>query len=290
MTRELGILFCRPGPGSTFEDGFALEADVADDLGIETHLVDADLVCDGEPERALAALPDGVGELLYRGPILRAEDYAGLYDAASERGASLVVDPTAYEHALYVPEHHEAVEDLSAPTRWTYGEDPDEAWEAAHELGPAPWLLKDHIKSAKEAWTEACFVPAGATREEFVTVAEALLEHRGERFERGFVIRKFLDLATSSVRTPERRIPEEHRLFFWQGELVAHAPYHPIGEPLADTSEFERIGTRIDSPFFTADVAFLTEGGWIIVEINDGGVSGLPEDLDPRMLFEAVFA
>ena len=135
MTRGLGILFCRPGPGSTFEDGFALEADVADDLGIETHLVDADLVCDGEPERAVARLPDDVGELLYRGPILRAEEYEGLYASLSERGATLVVDPHAYELAMYVPEHHEAIEDLAAPTRWTFGEDVDEAWEAANELG-----------------------------------------------------------------------------------------------------------------------------------------------------------
>ncbi|MEZ4338096.1 MAG: ATP-grasp domain-containing protein [Sandaracinaceae bacterium] len=71
-------------------------------------------------------------------------------------------------------------------------------------------------------------------------------------------------------------------------ELVAHAPYHPIGEPLRDPRPFEVLGDRIDSPFFTADVAFLASGGWVVVEINDGGVSGLPEDLHPRELYEAL--
>jgi len=288
--RDLAILFCRPGPGSTLEDTFELEADAVDALGIEAHVLNVDLVLDGEAERAVRRIPRDVGPLLYRGPILTAEEYEALYEAAIERGGELVVDPHAYEHALYVPEHHEAIRDLAAPTRWTYGTDVDEAWEAACELGDPPWLLKDHVKSAKEAWEEACFVPPGADRAEFARVAEALVDLRAERFERGFVIRKFLDLATSSARTQERRIPEEHRLFFWEGELVAHAAYHPVSDPLADVSAFRPIGARIDSPFFTADVAFLSEGGWIVVEINDGGVSGLPEHLDPRELYERICA
>ena len=45
------------------------------------------------------------------------------------------------------------------------------------------------------------------------------------------------------MRTPERRIPDEHRLFFWEGELVAHAAYHPVSDPLADVSPFRVIGS-----------------------------------------------
>ena len=162
--------------------------------------------------------------------------------------------------------------------------------EAARELGDPPWLLKDHVKSAKEEWLTACFVPEGCGRREFQEIAAALLNHRAERFERGFVIRKFLDLRTSGVRTLERRIPEEHRLFFFEGRLVAHAPYHEIGHPLRDVSEYEQLGSRIRSPFFTADIAFPATGGWTVVEINDGGVSALPEDLDPRALYEAILS
>lgn len=287
---ELSILFCRPGPGSTLEDDFDLEADVVDALDAPTHVLNVDFVVDGEAELAVERLPRDLGSLLYRGPILRAETYEALDDALGARGGFLVVDPAAYEHGLYVPEHHDAIEDLSPPTRWTEGPDVEEAWERALELGPAPWLLKDHVKSAKEEWLTACFVPAGADRAEFGAVARALMEHRGEDFERGFVIRKFLDLRPSGVRTTERRIPEEHRLFFWQGRLVAHAPYHPFAEPLVDVEAFRVLGRRIASPFFTADVAFPSEGGWTVVEINDGGVSTLPEELDPRALYEAILA
>ena len=44
----------------------------------------------------------------------------------------------------------------------------------------------------------------------------------------------------------------------------------------------------IDSPFFTADVARLASGGYTVIEINDGGCSTLPEQLDPRDLYRAL--
>jgi hypothetical protein len=290
--KDVSVLFCRPEPGSTMEDAFELEADVVDLLDIEAFVISADLVVDGEPERAVRRVPRDAGRLLYRGPILTAEEYGALSEALADRGGELVVDAAAYELALYVPEHHEAIADLAAPTRWTYGTDIDEAFEAALELGEPPWLLKDHVKSAKDDWEEACFVPAGATKADFASVAKALLAHRGDRFARGFVIRKFLELAPSGVRTNERRIPDEHRLFFWEGELVCHAPYHDLpddgGDRLADITPFAVLGRRIDSPFFTADVSFLMDGRWIVVELNDGGVSALPEQLDPRELYTAV--
>jgi hypothetical protein len=71
-----------------------------------------------------------------------------------------------------------------------------EAWEVALELGPPPWVVKDHVKSVKELWHRACFVPEGATYEDFADVCERLLAARGDRFERGFVVRKYLELAT----------------------------------------------------------------------------------------------
>src|SRR5262245_51087496 len=127
---ELGILFCRPEPGSTMEDAFELEADVVDALDIEAFVISADLVVDDEAERAVRHVPRGAGRLLYRGPILTAEAYEALYEAAHDHGADLVVDPIAYEHGLYLPEHYDAIADLTAPTRWTRGTDIDEAWNA----------------------------------------------------------------------------------------------------------------------------------------------------------------
>ena len=57
---------------------------------------------------------------------------------------------------------------------------------------------------------------------------------------------------------------------------------------LEDPQQFAFLGRTIDSPFFTADVARLASGGYTVIEINDGGSSVLPEQMDPRELYRAV--
>jgi hypothetical protein len=221
--------------------------------------------------------------------MLSEEEYTGLYEAMYERGEELVVDPESFAEATYVPSYAPLLGDHTAPTRWTEGEDIRDAWEVACELGPPPWVIKDHAKSAKEQWHRACFVPEGADQEDFTAICERLLELRGDRFERGFVVRKYLDLAVLPGWLPERRrVTDEHRLVFWEGRLVAHAPYYDVDSTLEDPAQFAFLGRALGSPFFTADVARLASGGYTVIEINDGGSSTLPERLDPRDLYRAI--
>lgn len=51
---------------------------------------------------------------------------------------------------------------------------------------------------------------------------------------------------------------------------------------------FERLARKLEARFFTLDVAMLEDGRWVVVEVNDGGVSGLPASIDPRELFAAL--
>jgi ATP-grasp domain, R2K clade family 3 len=70
--------------------------------------------------------------------------------------------------------------------------------------------------------------------------------------------------------------------------LVAHAPDYDVDSTLAEPERFAFLGQTIDSPFFTADVARLERGGVTVVEINDGGCSIFPEQLDPRAFYRAI--
>lgn len=288
--RDVTILFGRPHVPQHAEDRFEIEVLAAEELGIESYAIPLDPVVNGDPERALRRLPRPRGRTwLYRGWMLSEEEYTGLHDAMLERDEELVVDPESFAEAMYVPSYAPLLGDRTAPARWTEGEDIREAWEAAMELGPPPWVVKDHAKSAKELWHRACFVPEGATYDDFADICERLLAARGDRFERGFVIKKYLDLATLPGWTPERRrVTDEHRLVFWEGRLVAQAPYYDVdAEPLPE-GDFAFLGDTIGSPFFTADVARLASGGTTIIELNDGGSSVLPEQMDPRDLYRAI--
>lgn len=291
---DLAILFGRPYRGCDGDDRFELEALAAEEVGLDSFAIPLEPVVNGDPERALKKLPRPDGRRwLYRGWMLDEDEYTALYDAMADRDEELVVDPESFGEATYAPRYLPLLGAHTAPARWTEGESIEEAWEVAQELGPPPWIVKDHVKSAKEAWHRACFVPAGADFDDFHAICTHLLELRGDRFAGGFVIKTYLELATLPGYLPEqRRVTDEHRLVFWEGELVAHAPYYDAGHDaeseLLATDPFAFLGEVIGSPFFTADVARLANGGTTVIEINDGGCSVLPELLDPRDVYRRI--
>jgi hypothetical protein len=287
---DVAILFGRPYRAPDADDRFELEVLAAEELGIESYALPLDPVVNGDPERALRRLPRPASRRwLYRGWMLDEDEYSALFDAMNDRDETLIVDPESFALATYAPSYLPLLGDRTPPARWTDGADVRDAWEIAQELGPPPWIVKDHVKSAKEAWHRACLVPASASFEDFAAICERLLDERGDRFERGFVIKTYVELATLPGWTAERRrVTDEHRLIFWEGRLVAHAPYHDVDAELDDVDQFAYLGRIIDSPFFVADIARLARGGYTVIELNDGGSATLPEQMDPRDLYRAI--
>ena len=284
----LGVLYGR-GHEALFDDRFDIEAHIARDCGLPTDQIDLDEVLSGFGDEALAHLPRPVGRCwVYRGWLLSHDEYELLYEAVLARGDTLAVTPYQLAAAANLPEWAPALGRHTPASVWTDGDDIDEAYELAlEELGPPPWLVKDHLKSARPLW-HACFVPEGADRDAFHRVCAGLLDFRGDRFEGGFVVRRFVRLATLPFVTENRPVPDEHRLVFWDGRLVAHAPYYDVDTEPVDAERFAWIGEVVESPFFTADVARLEDGGWTVIECNDGGCSGMPEQLDLAALYRAI--
>lgn len=269
-------------------DSFDLEADAAEALEIETFQLDLAALLEGDSERACANIPErGHLRLLYRGWMLTGEEYEALDEALGALGHELMTTPAQYEAAHYLPKWYPRLKGYTARSVWTESADASEAWVAAQALGPPPWILKDHVKSAKERWAEACFVPEGASRADFERICGALLEERGERFERGFVVRRFLPFKVRG-QTPSGPAHLEFRLFFGSGKLLAAESSHDFEVDVPDFSDFERLARKIEARFFAMDVAMLENGQWAVVELNDGGVSGLPASIDPRDLFAAL--
>src|SRR6476469_4934319 len=96
------------------------EAEVAERLGIEWSVIDYEaLVNSSDAARAVQRVAALKGETaVYRGWMLRPEQYLMLYEALQAKGITLVNTPEEYKHAHYLPESYSAIEGLTPRSVW----------------------------------------------------------------------------------------------------------------------------------------------------------------------------
>lgn len=281
-------------PQSTFmrklpEPMFEAEFDAAKSLGFECRLFDEEALSSGDIDLALKRLPPGEGkQLLYRGWILTEELYRRFQAALSARGYSILTSAKQYAEVTYFPNYYPKIRDLSPSAVWTESPDPFLAWSVSRKLGDGPFVIKDHIKSAKHLWHEACFVPKGSGRENFERIAENLKREQGNAFFRGFVVKQYVPLRSCGESPREYPLCEEYRLFFWKGRLLIASHYHRQTENPVDWSPFINLAQHFNAPFFTMDVAQTEAGNWIVVDMGAGECSSLPPSLEPTRFYSKL--
>lgn len=270
------------------EPVFEPEFDAAKSLGFDCLLLNEDAIIEGDIEAALSRLPPGGGQLLYRGWILTEEQYRAFEQALNERGYSLVTPAAQYAEVTYFPLYYAKIRDHSPAAVWTDVPDTYAAWSASRKLGDGPFVLKDHIKSAKHRWHDACFVPRGASREQFEFIAGNLKEQQGSSFFRGFVIKEYVPLEVAGLGPREYPECEEYRLFFWQRRLLSLSHYHRRPEKPFDLEPFLQVAQRFDAPFFSMDIARSQQGRWLIVDMGAGECSSLPPNVQPLEFYQRL--
>ena len=83
----------------------------------------------------------------------------------------------------------------------------------------------------------------------------------------------------------------EYRLFFKNHQLIACLPYWDEGKyeiQLPDLTLFKQVALNIKSQFFTMDIAQTQKGNWIIVELGDGQVAGLPNTMNKDLFYKNI--
>jgi hypothetical protein len=232
---------------------------------------------------------------VYRGWMLRPDQYAALYAALAGRGVQLVNDPAAYRHCHHLPESYGVIEGKTPRSVWLRRQDGlglDRVMEAVCSFGAAPIIVKDFVKSQKHAWREACFIPDASDRAGVERVVSRFLELQGGDLAEGPVFREYVPFEQAGTH-PRSGMPlaKEFRLFFLDGTPLAAYPYWAEGEygdlsPPVD--EMQEIAARVRSRFFTMDVARRADGDWMIVELGDGQVAGLPDGVDERDFYQRL--
>jgi len=284
------LLFCQhPFEPLEPDPDYAAEYEAARAAGLGTALLDSEVLTeDHAPERAVRQVPTDAGRAIYRGWMLRAEQYEALSDALKARGVELRTTPAAYRHTHHFPESYALIEGETPESHWLPAPvDPasSELSAVLERFGDGPLIVKDWVKSRKHEWEEACFIPDASDTGHAVKVISTFIERQGESLVGGIVLRAFERFETIGEH-PRSGLPmaQEVRAFILDGEPFCVTPYWGQQMP-ADAREavaqLDEVWCRIDSPFFTADVARRDDGVWRIVELGDAQVAGLPDGLEP---------
>lgn len=271
------------------DSAFESEYEAACRVGFPTGLYDHEAVESGDPRGALHRLADSDApqRLILRGWMVPGEAYAGLYEQLVRKAYLPQTTPGDYEQAHYLPLSYPLIAENTAQSAWIEGDDVDAAWDLYRAFRKRDAIIKDWVKSAKTRWKDACFIPAETDEDRFREVYQAFRTERGKLFNRGVVLREFMPVVERGADIRGIPIIDETRLFFWKGQIIVRPDFREVPS-LDDLPRWEEIARRFSSPFITIDVTQLFDGTTKIVEVGDGGVSGLPLGLDPDQFYQSL--
>lgn len=150
---------------------------------------------------------------------------------------------------------------------------------------PGPFVLKGRTNSRKAQWSKRMFAQ---TRAEVYDIASELANDPliGPQ---GIIYREYVPLRQFEV-CPLSGMPfsNEWRLFFYKGHLLSNSYYwtcasdETIAKADLPTPGFELAYKVADiakrhTTFFVLDIAEKEDGGWVVIEVNDGQMAGCPE-------------
>jgi hypothetical protein len=266
---------------------FAAEAAAAAACGWRVALIDDEQLRRGDARGASHAVPAGIRGL-WRGWMLRGEEYAALEQALRSQASTLITSAEAYRTAHELPGWYAAFTAHTAPSTWWPQQTLAHGFEtllteAAGALPPGAAIVKDYVKSEKQAWAEACYVPDVRDRSALARVLTRFLELRGDDLTGGIVLRHF-----------EEYIGAEARSWWVNGEacLVTAHPDTPSAGPKGlrpeDLGWLRAAVQALAAPFVTVDLTRHVDGRWRVVEVGDGQVSDRPSSLSAETLLQAL--
>lgn len=224
--------------------------------------------------------------------MLTVEQYSLFYKALLNKNIQLINTIIEYKHCHYLPSSYHKIKEYTPKSNWTTTLSEEEIIKLSDDFGDESIIVKDFVKSEKHNWKDACFIPNASNKEHVQQVVSKFIELRGDFLNEGLVFRKFekLQFLTNHSKSG-MPLTKEYRLFFLNKKLLAVFNYWDEGEYeeiAIDLNKFVEIAQTIESNFFTMDIAQKINGEWIIMELGDGQVSGLPDNADKNQFYEKI--
>ena len=293
------IVFCsEPFFPLRVDSAYESEADAAQESGLEFDLVDFEaLVNDENLIAAVRKVKEQSAPVsaIYRSWMLKPETYSMLYESLAKRNINLINSPAEYKHCHHLPESYSLIEHHTPATIFINQSSDfnyDEIMKTLEVFGDKPVILKDYVKSRKHEWNEACFIPSASNREAVKRVVKRFIELQGDDLNEGLVFREFVEFHPLAAHSKSQMpLTKEFRVFFLDGELIDCFEYWDEGDYFENRPPekiFGDVAKQIKSRFFTMDIAQRIDGEWLIVELGDGQVAGLPDNADVTKFYQSL--
>jgi hypothetical protein len=155
-----------------------------------------------------------------------------------------------------------------------------------------PFVVKGKTNSKKNQWATKMFA---RDRKEALLIASELMSDDNIA-QQGVIFREFVPLKTLEVGVGGMRFSNEWRFFFYKNKIIDYGYYWEIAEEdtinraqmtAAGLDFVNKIANIISEhvPFFVLDIAQKEDSDdWILVEVNDGQMSGL-QCIDPEQFY-----
>lgn len=190
----------------------------------------------------------------------------------------------SYQQHSYIADILQWCEDLKDYTPKTYNQ-----W---GNLKDGKWVVKGKTNSRKQRWNTHMFAE---DRESLLKVIKNLYD---DVFiaEQGIVVRDYVPLVKLDEDFNGMPISKEWRCFCYKDKLLCSGFYW-ASFPDADPGPLPQEGVNFlqkimpivgeKANFYVIDIAEKEEGGYIVVELNDGCMSGL-STIDPENLYSEL--
>lgn len=290
------IIFCDSGFSRKEVDYmYAEEYKAAKSASLDIALINFEDLRKGEMVSALKRINEcpETEAAIYRGWMLKPAEYARFYAALLQRNIQLINTPVEYKYAHYLPENYETIRDFTPRTTFQKLEgdfDFNDFRQLLKVFGDRPVIVKDYVKSQKHYWEEACFIPRASDDKTVEAVIKRFLDLQGPELNEGLVFREFIELEELATHAQSGMpLTKEFRLFIKEGKIMDAFHYWDEGDYQGLQPEimtFQDLIPKIKSNFFTMDIAKRKDGEWMIVELGDGQVAGLPENADKEKFYQ----
>ena len=247
----------------------------------------------GKPEQMFKNVPafDVLKIGILRSYVMPPVAYSTIYTyLLQEKNIQLIDTPDQHLEVCSVVNHYDTIKLLCPQTSWIRGEDCDDEQSLKQVLKMfgaegKTLMLKDYMRSVKYKRQKPYDIEDSTNLEQVKEAIQHFKYHSKGVINGGFVFSEYISDLKKIHQEPfpltNQPMYEEYRLLFFKQELLMVVNYWEEMPDYSDRLEkdelqpFLEVAKRIDSNFFTMDIARRQDSSLVLIELNPAQLSGI---------------